>query len=370
MNLTNSSKLKEKIHEGTALEHWPMNMKTTDSNIQARSEYGAAAEYTTSRSLRPIPDLIGFSSRVVTQAQAIKTAFGDAARRSSPSQTVIQRTGPDYQEPSPEKRQVEWFEEGWAAVRQANLDQRETIGQLAVFIQQFMPMMPLRRILEVVSEKYESGALAVWKSLLLDNENRKDRKEEDLRGAQISGRSSNWELSADLGRGSEANVYWGLNRLTEAGAAIKVFRGDTAAHENAFRNEVQAHHLIQQFEREGDNIPNVVRMLDYNSYVRAVVMSRVPGVTVDKVEDLLKDPGRRYLIRGNAEGGFEDVRPPHIDVEAVMTRMQERYKAALEETQSALRKRGWGLADVQPRNTMYDYITETITFIDISLQKS
>ncbi len=272
---------------------------------------------------------------------------------------VVQRVGPEYGEGSPEKKQmrnmIEWWDVLDSLFSHHEIEQRDLYDQKAVLIRNEMPSIPYGRILGSIVGLSGEPLEVVIKDLLMKC------TDKELEAVYIGGRFNKWKLiKEELGEGSEAKVYWGFQLSGGKQVAIKIFKGNGQGYETAFRNEIEAHGLLSKFEKEGNPIPNVVRMLDYNTYIKSVVMEQVPGYPLDKLEKELNAEKEKPVLKGK-EG--------KIDIEEIMKKMRERRESAYQETRTALLKQGYALADLQDRNIMYDRFTNKITFIDISLRK-
>jgi hypothetical protein len=299
-----------------------------------------------------------------TQSNAVAnnlTAKPGGARTTSQLQaghSVIQKVGPEYSGPSPEKRHMATFQERWErpAIREYDKkDPEDIIIERAMLVKEEMPTVPFGRIEEAVEKFQQDGYEVVWKSIL------SQCTDKELGGMAIAGRFSKWQLlPAELGRGSEATVYWGFRFEGGRPVAIKVFRGTGDPHEQAFRKEINAHQLLKEFEQKGTPIPNVVRMLDYNTYIKGVVMEHVVGYPLDKLEAEL-------TAYNNGKLRMPDT--PTIDIPKTMEKMRAKKAEAIQETQGALRTHGYQLGDLQDRNIMYNYLADKITFVDISLER-
>jgi hypothetical protein len=280
---------------------------------------------------------------------------------------VIQKVGPDYEGDSPEKRQFAHLESLWNTIRATErnaigVDPRDFNNARFNLLETIFPNIDARELVNIVANYQDQEFSKLWQFLVVGLAERNNKKRHELHNAVIGGRHSEWRIGTDLGHGSEGRVYLGSNKTGGKPAAIKIFRGETAAHQKAFEDEVKAHQLLRKFEQEGHPIPHVVRMLDYNTYVRSVIMELVPGHALDKLREGLESE------REEPFGHLPDpVRKERIDP-IVEQEAPEAYKNAVAETQGALRKQGYELADVQPRNTMYDHVNKRITFVDISLR--
>jgi hypothetical protein len=277
-----------------------------------------------------------------------------------PGRSVIQKVGPEYSGPSREKRHMGHFIEWWNVVAAPDStgharDPQVILHDRAELVRQEMPAVPFSRILTAVTTFQHDGYEAIWKSIL------SQCTDKELEGMAIAGRSSQWQLlPTELGRGSEATVYWGFKFGGGSPVAIKVFRGTGDLHETAFRKEIDAHRLLKEFEQKGAPIPNVVRMLDYNTYLKAVVMEHALGYPLDKLEAELTAHNNRK---------FRMLDTPTIDIKGTMEKMTAKKAEAIKETQGALRTHGYQLGDLQDRNIMYNYMNNKITFVDISLEE-
>ena len=251
-----------------------------------------------------------------------------------PAQAVVQRVNEPAEQWMPEAKQIlriltECTDNG---ALPANVNDPPTSS--IDFLRSQLPSMPRDRIRQALIQF--PVATEAWESMFLDQHHYGSEDRSPLGGATIGGHRENWTVLGSLAQGSEANVMrgWGARRP----AAIKIFKGNTPAMEDAFSKEVDAHQKLQELERSGIHIPNVVRMLDYNNLLRTIVMDLVPGRALD---------------------------PDGKEAQDVL---QARDKA-LKETLATLSEQGYRLGDIQPRNTMYDEKTGTITFVDITLEK-
>ncbi len=249
-------------------------------------------------------------------------------------QTVVQRVNEPAEQWMPEAKQIlriltECTDNG-ALPSNVNGPPENSVD----FLKSQLPSMPRDRIRAALNDF--PVATEAWESMFLDPHHYESEDRSPLGGATIGGHRENWTVLGPLAQGSEARVMrgWGAKRP----AAIKIFKGNTPAMEDAFSKEVDAHQKLQQLERDGIHIPNVVRMLDYNNLLRTIVMDLVPGRALD---------------------------PDGREAQHVL----EARDKALKETLAALSAQGYRLGDIQPRNTMYDEKTQTITFVDITLEK-
>jgi hypothetical protein len=280
---------------------------------------------------------------------------------SSPSDVVAQRIGPEYEGLSPEKSDLKSLQTRWDFLGEHVDDPKDRLSNRLYLLESHVPWLATHAVSQILQQLDDQPFSVVWKALLLGKTRPKPDAEEgekDQIERPLPGRHHRWTLiDRKLGAGTEADVFWGFPRGGGPAAAIKIFKGDDERYDEAFRKEVSAFQVLQGFEREGRPIPHLVRMLDYNSYVRAVVMEQVRGYPVDHLKATAATPDGKP---------FPGV--PRLTADAI-ERMEAAQGAAYVETRAELAARGYRLGDVQDRNTMYEPATNQVTFVDISLER-